>query len=865
MPFASLKLIPGVNTERTQTLNEAGYSRSSFVRWKDGLVQKIGGWVLYYPDDLSGVPRALHAWQDLNETGRLAAGATEELAVITSGNLSVITPQEATTDGAIFECSNLTASTFALDVTDDDVSGITSAELVYFNTPISIGDQIVSAGWHSIEQLGATKYRITLDGQVSGSLTITTATVTIAPAGGAGTAAVISWAAHGLTAGRMVRFTGGTLPSGIVSGTTYYVSATNLNVNDFEITDLNSNTILISASSSPTVTGTAFYGAVPCFQTLSTDATEALTSATVTISIATPGVVTWTAHGFSTGQAISFVTTGALPTGLVSGTKYYVSATGQTTDTFQLAASYADAVAGTPVINTSGTQSGTHTGIVYGANSVVVTIPDHGLSLGGTINFPISTILGTGSFATSVFGTYPATSIIDADNFKIRLSAVTSAPAKVAMNSDKSQLKYSITVGTIPDGGVGYGIGAYGDGTYGTGAAPSGLVGTPITATNWSLDNWGSDLIANPANQGIYFWNPTGGNSNATLVGDQAPPFNGGCFVAMPAQILVAWGSTSTQNIGVDQDPLLIKWSDQLDYTNWTVSTTTQAGSFRVPTGSKIVGGLQGPQSALIWTDLDVWAMQYVGYPLVFGFNKIGANCGLIGQHAATQMGGMVYWMGQSNFFALTGNGAEPIPCPVWDKVFQNINRSHSHKSIAAANSTANEIVWYYPSSEASEPDSYVKLNVMEGAWDYGSLSRTAWIDQSVLGTPIGASQQGSIYQHEMGYDADGDPITASFTTGYFRIAEGQDVAFVDQIIPDMRYGLIDGEQDAQLSITFYSQMFPSDTPVEYGPYTFDATTPQIYSRIRGRQIALKVESSDPGSFWRLGRFVYRFAIDGRQ
>jgi len=864
MPFASVKLVPGVNTEMTPTLNEAGYSESTFIRWKNGLAQKIGGWERYYVDSLSGVPRALHAWQDLNETGRLAAGATQELAILTSGNLSVVTPQEMTTDGAVFECSNLTGTTYAVDVTDSEVTGITSAELVYFNTPIAIGDQIVSAGWHSITQLGATKYRLTFDGQVSGTLSLSTATVTIAPAGGAGTAAVISWTAHALAAGRMVKFTGGTLPTGMTDGATYYVSASSLNVNDFRITDLNGTTILITGSSSPTVTGTAFYGTVPVFQTLSTDAVEALTSATVTISIATPGVVTWTAHGFATGQTVSFVTTGALPTGLTAGTKYYVSATGNTTDTFQLATSYANAVAGTPVVNTSGTQSGVQTGIVYGSSNIVVTIPEHGLAIGDTVNFPISTTLGAASYATSVFGTYAATSIVDTDNFKIKLSSVTSAPAKVAMNDDQAQILYAITQGTIPDGGVGYGIGGYGDGGYGTGDVPGGLVGTPITATNWSLDNWGSDLIANPANQGLFFWNPIGGNSNASLI-PAAPPFNGGCFVAMPAQILVAWGSTSTQNIGVDQDPLLIKWSDQLDYANWTVSTTTQAGSFHIPTGSKIVGGLQGPQNALIWTDLDVWAMQYVGYPLVFGFNKIGANCGLIGQHAATQMGGMVYWMGRSNFFALTGNGAEPIPCTVWDKVFQNLDATNGHKSVAAANSTANEIWWFYPSDGSSEPDSYVKLNVVEGAWDYGTLSRTAWIDQSVLGTPIGASQNGVIYQHEMGYDADGNPITSSFTTGYFRIVDGQDMAFVDVMIPDMRYGLINGDQDAELTVTFYSQMYPSDTPVEHGPYTFDASTQQIYTRIRGRQIAFKVESSDLGSFWRLGKLTYRVAMDGRR
>lgn len=864
MPFGSVKLLPGINTEKTPTLNEAGYSESSFIRWKDGLAQKIGGWVQYYDDALSGIPRALHAWQDLNETGRLAGGATQELAVLTSGSLSVITPQELTTDGATFECSNPDASTYYVDVTDDSVSGITSAELVYFNTPISIGGQVVSAGWHAISVLGATSYRMTFSGQVSGSLSDSSATVTIAPAGGAGTAAVITWAAHGLTAGRMVKFSGGTLPTGMVAGTTYYVSATSLNVNDFRIEDLNGNAILITGSSSPTVVGFAFYGTVPNFQTLSTDAVEAIASSTVTITIATPGVVTWTGHGFSTGQVVSFTTTGALPTGLTAGTKYYVSKTGLGTDTFQLATSYANATAGTPVVNTSGTQSGTHTGIAYGSSNVNVNIVAHGLSVGDTVNFPISTSLGTAPFTTSVSGTYSVTANVDANNFKIKLAAVTSAPAKVAMNSDKAQAKYAITVGTIPDTGVGYGIGTYGSGGYGTGSTPTGLIGTPITATNWSLDNWGSDLIANPANQGLYFWNPIGGNSNASLI-PEAPPFNGGCFVAMPAQILVAWGSTATQNIGVDQDPLLIKWSDQLDYTNWTVSTTTQAGSFHIPTGSKIVGALQGPQNALVWTDLDVWAMQYVGYPLVFGFNKIGANCGFIGQHAAAQLGGMVYWMGQSNFFALTGNGAEAIPCTVWDKVFQNIDSNNSHKAIAAPTSNFNEVRWYYPSSGSSENDSYVTLNVAEGSWDYGSLARSAWTDQSVLGTPIGTSSQGIIYQHEQGQDAAGNPITSSFTTGYFRVEEGEEFVFVDQIIPDMRWGLLGGNQTATLTLTFYSQAYPGGTVTTYGPYTITQATQQVYTRIRGRQIALKVESSDLGSFWRLGKISYRFAIDGRR
>jgi len=269
-----------------------------------------------------------------------------------------------------------------------------------------------------------------------------------------------------------------------------------------------------------------------------------------------------------------------------------------------------------------------------------------------------------------------------------------------------------------------------------------GQSGTPITATGWSLDNWGSDLIACAQNGAIYSWNATSGNSTAQVI-SEAPPFNGGAFVAMPAQILVAWGSTANQNIGVDQDPLLVKWSDQLNYREWTPSTTTQAGSYRIPTGSRIVGGLQGPRTALLRTDLDVYAMQYVGYPLVFGFNKIGASCGLIGKNAACQLGGTVFWMGPSNFFALTGSGATPLPCPVWDAVFQDLDPDNKSKVVCAPNTVFNEVWWFYPSNGATENDSYVKLNVVEGSWDYGPIGRSAWIDQSVFGNPDRDHQHG--------------------------------------------------------------------------------------------------------------------------
>src|SRR6185437_4026788 len=388
-------------------------------------------------------------------------------------------------------------------------------------------------------------------------------------------------------------------------------------------------------------------------------------------------------------------------------------------------------------------------------------------------------------------------------------------------------------------------------GGYGTGSTPTPSPGTPITATNWSLDNWGEILLAAPANGPIYSWSPDSGFSNAIKI-PNAPLVNGGIFVAEPAQILVAWASSFT---GV-QDPLQINWSDSGDFNNWTVSNATQAGGFRIPTGSRIVGGLQGPQTALIWTDLSLWSMDYIEPPFVFGFNSIANNCGLIGRNAAGAVNNLVMWMGSYNFFLLSGGSVTVIPCPVWDFVFQNIDTAHADKVTCAINSDFGEVAWYFPSLSGGtgEIDSYVKCNYLNGfIWDFGQLQRTAWIDQNVLGQPIGGDASGFIYQHETSPDADGQPMMPSLTTGYFEVADGENLSFIDWILPDFRYNYYRSQPAAVLSMQFGIANYPNDSPKTIGPYNVTTSVPYINTRFRSRFAQIKIGSSDLGTFWRLG------------
>lgn len=496
------------------------------------------------------------------------------------------------------------------------------------------------------------------------------------------------------------------------------------------------------------------------------------------------------------------------------------------------------------------------------STTVNVGLPNYTYQVGQT--FPILTPTDVGGI--TLYGNYVVQRLVDVNNFIIVAASTAVFSDTQTMNNGVARFIYSFGEGAIPEGG-GYGIGTYGSGGYGTGTTVQPSTGAAINATDWTLDNWGEILIAcaiQPVSNGtpfqpIYQWPP--GQPTATVIA-AAPSVNDGMFVAMPQRQIIAWGSTQT---GI-QDPLLIRWCDVGNYNSWAGTVTNQAGSYRIPRGSRIVGGAQGPQQGLIWTDLDTWAMQYIGPPYVYSFNQIGTGCGLISRKAAGSLNGGFYWMGFSQFFYLSGGGVETLPCPVWDRIFQNLDQNNLQKIRFSANSRFGEIQWFYPSSAGGgEVDSYVKFNVNIGAWDYGSLARSAWVDQSVLGPPIGADPTSLLlYQHETSNDADGQAMLPVFQTGDYALAEGDFKSFIDWIWPDFKWGQVNQPQNATVQITFLIKDYPGDTPQVFGPYSVTQATEYFYTRFRGRLISIKISSEDLGSFWRIGLVRYRYAQDGQ-
>jgi hypothetical protein len=498
------------------------------------------------------------------------------------------------------------------------------------------------------------------------------------------------------------------------------------------------------------------------------------------------------------------------------------------------------------------------------SSEVTVILPDHGYSDGDTFPILVPVYNGSlkllGNFLVSV-----AEGADAKDRFTIQATRLYKGDGRpeVTLNNGVPYLEYYRSPGPMPTS-VGYGVGGYGLGGYGVGEEDqtqlTGGRGVPIVAKDWTLDNWADELISCPVDGAIYRWNPLLGTAQATLI-PNAPMISDGMFVAMPQRQIVAWSTTFN---GI-QDPLLIRWCDVNNYNSWVATVTNQAGSFRISKGSRIVGGIQGPQQGLIWTDLAVWSMQYSGLPLVYQFTEIGTGCGLIGRKAAGSMSGAVFWMGSNQFFMLGGSGVQTIHCPVWDVVFQDLDRDNVDKIRFAANSTFGEVAWFFPTNSSNgEPTRYVKYNTQLDAWDYGSLDRTAWINQNVYGPPIGAGLSNYIYQHETSLDADGVPMNSWFQTGYAQMGEGEFKLFIDQVWPDFKWNYFDRETSAQLDLSFYVTDYPGDAPRKHGPYRMNKAKDFVSPRFRGRLVSVKVESSDYNSFWRIGAMRYRYTPDGK-
>ncbi len=488
---------------------------------------------------------------------------------------------------------------------------------------------------------------------------------------------------------------------------------------------------------------------------------------------------------------------------------------------------------------------------------VTVTLANHGLSVNDLFDVQVSTTVG----GVVIFGQYLVQTVPTANTFTITTTAASSA-ATGGENGGNARILY-----LLPPGGAstvlvqGYGSGTYGTGTWGEG--DPGLTYT-VPLRYWFLENIGETLMAAVSYGTLYEWNPPV-STRATEV-TAAPDVMTAMFVAMPSTSVVALGA---EVLGV-QDPLLVRWSDTGDYNDWTATVDNQAGSYRLSHGQRIVGGIQGSLSGLIWTDDALWQMQYVGPPFVFTFSLISHGCGLIAPLAAGLLNRDTYWMGVRGFYRYGTGAPEALPCPVWDTVFMDMDSANMDKCICGVDSANEEVYWFYPSitGGTGEIDSYVRLNT-EGQWDYGPsgtlLARTAWgSTESAL--PPAVTLDRYLVRQEDGFTADGAALTGvHLLSGFQDIEDGEQMYKCDMVVPDFKWR----GDDPSLEITFYAVDQPSEegSPRSYGPYTVTPDTKwfSIFPPLRGRQVAVEINSDGLDQWWRLGAVRLRTAPSGRR
>jgi len=341
---------------------------------------------------------------------------------------------------------------------------------------------------------------------------------------------------------------------------------------------------------------------------------------------------------------------------------------------------------------------------------------------------------------------------------------------------------------------------------------------------------------------------------------------------------------------GTDLDPMLIRWSDQEDPTNWTPAITNQAGDLRLSKGSKIVAAVQSRQEILVWTDSTLYSLQYLGPPYVWGAQSVGENISVISPRAMATANNVTYWMGTDKFYRYDGR-VQTMRCDLRQFIFNNsdptltLNQLQADQIFASTVEAYNEIWWFYCSSGSNDqtsPDRYVVYNYAEDIWYYGSMSRTAWLDSKVLGKPVAASNTGYLTEQESGVD-DGItgtlvPIEAYITSAEIDIDDGHNFGFIWRLLPDLTFrGSTAASPVANFSLLpLQNSGSGYNNPASVGgsntaPVTRTATLPieaftgQVYTRVRGRQISIKVESDSLGTTWQLGAPRIDIRADGRR
>ena len=510
-----------------------------------------------------------------------------------------------------------------------------------------------------------------------------------------------------------------------------------------------------------------------------------------------------------------------------------------------------------------------------GSTSVIVTDSSHGALIGDFVT--IASVSGAvgGISAANLQGEFEIQTVTGDNTYTIIAGAAASSDATGATANATYQINTGLPTSIY---GYGWGAGTWNASTWDT--TRSGLTGADgvlLQSGKWSLDNWGEDVLAQQFNGSLYYWDTSSGLSSnlaARTNVSNAPTKSRFMLVSGDDRHVICFGTETTIGTSSTQDNMFIRFSDQEDPATWTPTATNTAGSQRLTDGNQINAAVRSRGVILIYTDTALYQMQFIGPPFTFGFRQLGTNCGAVGINAAVDVNGIAYWMGNDSFFLFDG-AVKKIPCSVQDYVFDDINNNALGDVFCAVNSDFNEVIWFYPSKNSTQIDRNVTYNYAEKIWYIGTLARSSWADRGVYSNPYAAEFEASdttatistingvkegrtfVYLHEEGVNDDGAAMNCHVESGDIDVGDGDQFLSVSRFIPDFK------NQVGEVDITVKSRPYPSASQKTHGPFTVTTSTTKKDTRIRGRQLALRVSSDAVDDKWRYGTLRFDGKPDG--
>jgi hypothetical protein len=512
-----------------------------------------------------------------------------------------------------------------------------------------------------------------------------------------------------------------------------------------------------------------------------------------------------------------------------------------------------------------------------GSNVVTVTQTAHNLANGQAVIFANAT--ATGGVSAVLLNTLFYPSVVNANAYSITVQV----NANASVTGGGNVIAYTET------------------GDHGWGEGFTSGIGQQLRL--WTNDNYGQELFIAPRGGSIFYWIPTGSTyPNSTSGGfgtraqylsvqSTAAGYDGSRVPTATFQIsassiqrfVIAFGSNpyDPNTASTTFDPMLVRWSDQENPYEWVPAVTNQSGEFRLSSGSFIMGARNTRQEILVWTDAAIYSMQYLGPPYVWGFQILMDNISVMSPNSMITINNVTYWMGVDKFYMYSGR-VETLPCSLWQYTFEDINKEQAFQVFCGGNESYNEVWWFYCSQGSNDINKYVIYNYLERSWYYGTLGRTAWLDSGLRQYPMAADYNSRMLFHEAAVDdVSGTapvPINAYVQSSDFDIGDGHNFGFVWRILPDVNFNgsnvnnpyvtmRVKPRQNsgAPYGAADNPEVISGDNFSTASTYNVQEFTGQVYTRLRGRQLAFRIESDSLGVAWQLGSPRIDIRNDGRR